>query len=80
MAGNINLSEQPERIRVSFYGALFAIAAADGTIDKDESSLIFESLDYSDFLKTDFPCIPLPAAATSSMILPILVESLSPCT
>lgn len=47
MAENMNLSEQPEKVRVSFYGVLFAIAASDGTIDKDETQLIFESLDLN---------------------------------
>ena len=41
----IKLEEQPENVRVSFYGALFAVASADGTIDKEEVESIFESLD-----------------------------------
>ncbi len=30
------LSSAPEPIRVAYYGALFAMAAVDGSIDKDE--------------------------------------------
>jgi uncharacterized tellurite resistance protein B-like protein len=45
MAESIDLLVLPEKIRVSFYGALFALAAADATIDRDESGLIFENLD-----------------------------------
>lgn len=45
MAEPINLLDLPEKFRVSFYGALFALAAADGTIDKDETGFIFENLD-----------------------------------
>lgn len=39
------LEEAP---RAAFYGALFAIANADGSIDKDELRVIFELLDLED--------------------------------
>lgn len=35
----------PESDRLAFYGALFAIASADGIIDKDEMELIFSIMD-----------------------------------
>ena len=41
----LDLTALPENLRVAFYGALFAMAAADGTIDKDELQLIFELVD-----------------------------------
>ena len=44
MSDDINILKQPDKVRVSFYGALFAIASADGVIDKDEAESIYESL------------------------------------
>lgn len=41
----IDLTALPEYQRVAFAGALFAMADADGTIDKDELLLIFELSD-----------------------------------
>ncbi|MGC9526944.1 MAG: hypothetical protein ACP5D7_15530 [Limnospira sp.] len=41
----INLSEVNEKIRLPFYGALFAIATADGHLDKQEMELIFGIMD-----------------------------------
>ncbi|MBX0330816.1 TerB family tellurite resistance protein [Oscillochloris sp. ZM17-4] len=41
----INLTALPEHQRVAFAGALFAMANADGAIDKDELQLIFELFD-----------------------------------
>jgi uncharacterized membrane protein YebE (DUF533 family) len=35
----------PDAQRAAFYGALFAMAAADGSIDKDEIQLIFQLID-----------------------------------
>jgi uncharacterized tellurite resistance protein B-like protein len=41
----LNLAEVSENIRLAFYGALFAIATADGNFDKDEMDLIFGIMD-----------------------------------
>lgn len=41
----IDLTALPEHQRVAFAGALFAMADADGAIDKDELQLIFELTD-----------------------------------
>lgn len=43
--GPIDLTALPEHQRVAFAGALFAMADADGTIDKDELQLMFELTD-----------------------------------
>ncbi len=40
----LDLSGLSERQRLAFYGALFALAAADNTIDERESDQILESL------------------------------------
>lgn len=40
-----DLSQVPESERIAFYGALFAIALADGSIDKDEVEIVFGLLD-----------------------------------
>jgi uncharacterized tellurite resistance protein B-like protein len=40
-----DLAQVPEDERLALYGALFAIAAADGQIDKDEVELIFSMMD-----------------------------------
>lgn len=40
----LDLSALSERQRLAFYGALFALAAADDSIDESESDLILESL------------------------------------
>lgn len=45
MAQKSILSNIPESNRVAFYGALFAVAAADGSIDPEELSLILETAD-----------------------------------
>ncbi|WP_017304587.1 TerB family tellurite resistance protein [Spirulina subsalsa] len=41
----LDLAQVPEVQRIAFYGALFAIALADGTIDKEEMELIFGMMD-----------------------------------
>jgi len=41
----LDLSGLPEQQRLAFYGALFAVAAADDQIDERESDQILESLD-----------------------------------
>lgn len=41
----LDLSGLDEQRRLAFYGALFALAAADDTIDERESDQILESLD-----------------------------------
>jgi uncharacterized membrane protein YebE (DUF533 family) len=41
-----NLLTASDEIRVAFYGALFAMAAIDGSIDKDELKAIFEVVDF----------------------------------
>lgn len=43
--GIVDLSQIDEKTRLAFYGALFAIATADGQIDKDEMELIFGLMD-----------------------------------
>lgn len=43
--GPLDLSQIEEVIRLDFYGALFAIATADGQLDKDEMELIFGIMD-----------------------------------
>jgi hypothetical protein len=43
--GFLDLSQIEEVIRLDFYGALFAIATADGQLDKDEMELIFGIMD-----------------------------------
>jgi uncharacterized membrane protein YkvA (DUF1232 family)/uncharacterized tellurite resistance protein B-like protein len=45
MAQKSILDKIPESNRIAFYGALFAIAAADGSIDPKELSLILETAD-----------------------------------
>ena len=39
-------SSAPEATRVAYYGALFAMADADGSIDKDEIHAIFAVVDF----------------------------------
>ena len=41
-----DLNQVEEGDRLHFYGALFAIAIADGQIDKDEMEFIFSILDF----------------------------------
>lgn len=41
----LDLAKVPESDRLAFYGALFAIATADGSVDKDEMALIFGIMD-----------------------------------
>jgi uncharacterized membrane protein YebE (DUF533 family) len=45
VAQPLDLTALPEAQRAAFYGALFAMAAADGAIDKDELQQIFELID-----------------------------------
>jgi uncharacterized tellurite resistance protein B-like protein len=40
----LDLSSLPEAQRVAFYGAMLAIAAADGTLGQDELDLIFQNI------------------------------------
>jgi hypothetical protein len=51
---DFDLTKLPEEQRLAFYGALFAISAADGHFDKDEMDLICEVMDLdgmSDYAK-----------------------------
>lgn len=41
----LDLAQVQESDRIAFYGALFAIATADGSLDKDEMDLIFGIMD-----------------------------------
>jgi uncharacterized tellurite resistance protein B-like protein len=41
----LDLAKVPESDRLAFYGALFAIATADDSLDKDEMNLIFGIMD-----------------------------------
>ncbi len=41
----LDLATVPEKERLGFYGSLFAIATADGQLDKDEMELIFGVMD-----------------------------------
>ncbi len=41
----LDLAKVPESDRLAFYGALFAIATVDGSLDKDEMNLIFGIMD-----------------------------------
>lgn len=43
----LDLSTLTEQQRLAFYGALFAVAAADDSIDESESDQILESLDFN---------------------------------
>lgn len=43
--GELDLSQIDEETRLAFYGALFAIAEADGSIDKEEIELAFSIID-----------------------------------
>lgn len=43
--GSLDLAALPEASRAAFYGALLAMAALDGSIDKEELELIFDLLD-----------------------------------
>ncbi len=43
--GSLDLSDLPENLRLAFYGALFAMAAADRSMDEVETERIYESLD-----------------------------------
>ena len=45
MSEALNLAQVPESDRLAFYGALFAIAFADDSIDKEEVELIFSMMD-----------------------------------
>lgn len=47
LPGTLDLSALSERQRLAFYGALFALAAADDAIDERESDQILDSLDLS---------------------------------
>ncbi|WP_013320926.1 TerB family tellurite resistance protein [Gloeothece verrucosa] len=38
----LDLAQVPENERLAFYGALFAIATADGSFDKEEMSMVFD--------------------------------------
>jgi uncharacterized tellurite resistance protein B-like protein len=40
----LDLSSLPEAQRIAFYGAMLAIAAADGTLGQDELDLIFQNI------------------------------------
>src|ERR671917_236754 len=42
---HLHLKLLPENQRVAFYGAMFAMAAADGQIQREELELIYETLD-----------------------------------
>jgi len=44
---SLDLSSLSEQQRLAFFGALFAVAAADDSIDEAESDLILESLDMN---------------------------------
>ena len=44
----LDLHPLPEESRLSFYGALFAMSAADRDMDESEDDRIFESLDLGD--------------------------------
>ncbi|WP_412067713.1 TerB family tellurite resistance protein [Rubrivirga sp. IMCC43871] len=44
----LDLHALPETLRLSFYGALFAMSAADRDMDESEDDRIFESLDLGD--------------------------------
>lgn len=44
----LDLHPLPESQRLSFYGALFAMSAADRDMDESEDDRIFESLDLGD--------------------------------
>lgn len=47
-----DLATIPERDRVAFYGALFAIATADGSFDKEEMEFIFGVMDLEGMSET----------------------------
>lgn len=47
MKQGFNPAKLPENARISFYGALFAIAKSDGVIGPEEFQSIFESIDHS---------------------------------
>lgn len=44
MANAFDIKTLPDDVRLAYYGAMFAIAAVDGEMDRDEIGLIFESL------------------------------------
>ncbi|MGK7890415.1 MAG: hypothetical protein AB4042_13850 [Leptolyngbyaceae cyanobacterium] len=48
MTKPLDLAQVTERDRLAFYGALFAIAFADGQIDKDEMEFIFGIMDLDE--------------------------------
>lgn len=48
----LDLSPLSEDERLSFYGALFAMSAADRDMDESEDDRIFESLDLADLSST----------------------------
>lgn len=47
MHAPLDLRSLPEEQRIAFHGALFAMSAADGSMDADELELIFDSLDVT---------------------------------
>lgn len=66
----LDLSELSEQKRLAFYGALFAVAAADDQIDEVESDLILESLDLNDLSES---------ARERALALSIIPPSLQSC-
>lgn len=46
--GTLDLSDLSEAQRLAFYGALFAMSAADRSMDEVETDRIYESLDLAD--------------------------------
>lgn len=49
MGANFDFNAVSESERIAFYGALFAMGAIDGSIDKEEMTSIFEVLDLETF-------------------------------
>lgn len=48
----INMSKVDEETRLAFYGALFAVALADNSIDKEEVELIFSMMELDGMTET----------------------------
>ncbi len=52
MSTTLDFTKIPEADRTAFYESLFAIAAADGTIDAGEKSIIFETMSQDEIPET----------------------------
>ncbi|RRR74020.1 MAG: TerB family tellurite resistance protein [Candidatus Viridilinea halotolerans] len=76
----VDVTQLPERLRVAFAGALFAMADADGSLDKEELQLIFQLTDLEGLnqraKQTVLSYIMQPPAFAATLV-PFASESLT---